>query len=172
MWKLYSRFYYQILKKESSLISVSKNLFVVPKIKRARLVLFSQSQKFKEIMASLFGLQIFVNLRANFQINRILITQETCTTAGAVNFGNKESVKFLHFLIFFSFPKIDSIVTRENSTDSVFRFFKKIQFPTLFFFRRFFPNVPKIESFFYFTRKRNSEKISKLFRLFKLPVIF
>jgi len=178
MWKSYNRFYKQHLKKESSVLFISKNVHIIPEISNIRIFCFPKFPvNVNVILLSLTFTQLFLNKKSNL----MLANKSTVNTKlrrkqplGVVMFlFGEKLIQFLHHCNLFIFPLNDSIFSFSKKIKSIDFIFNIKIIPIcvkLSSFFNFFQALPRIQAIFCIKKKLLLKKRIFLFRLFKIPI--
>ena len=179
MWTSYSRFYNEIIKKETAVVFLSKNANAVAIVTSIRVFCFSTFPlNVKKIMVPLCCLEVFFNKKAG-----LVIANKSSAVAKIRNFqplgaclflkGDKAN-QFIHHLIFLIFSQLDTyspFFFKKQSLDFVFNLKITPSFTKLSFFFGFFQMLRALQLVFFW--KKNIEHKKKFFflRSYKIPVV-
>lgn len=115
MWKSNNRFYTQNLKKEISILFLSKNIHFIPSFKNIRVFsfrFFHITNHFKKLLASFICLQLLSNKKPTLVLAKKSISTKTRKNQPLEAFFfllSNKAFAFLHSLSFFMFPQLDTV---------------------------------------------------------------
>lgn len=187
MWKLYSRFYKEILRKEVSTCFLTLNVNKLPKITKISIFCLSP-ESLKKVIMLLSCFQLFLNYKC-YPLNVILAGKSSVTikvrrkqpVGSNFYFTKDKAVQLLHFAVHFIFPQKDSAFHFFSKMHALnFAFFFKVTpiFTTVLPFFNYFQGLPRVHfmlsckekvdfksGFFFFPFFKNSSNFFWFFRI-------
>jgi ribosomal protein L5 len=179
MWTSYSRFYNEILKKETASVFLSKNAIAIARITSIRVFCFSTFPlNVKKIMVALSCLEVFFNKKANLVIankSSAVVKQRDFQPLGASIFLKRDkATQFLHHLIFLIFSQLDTyspFFFKKQNLNVVFNLKITPSFLKLGFFFGFFQTLRALQVVFFWEKKKGHNTKFLFLRAYKIPVL-
>jgi hypothetical protein len=178
MWTSYSRFYKEILKKETAVAFLTENANESPKITSIRVFCFyGFSLDVKKIMLPLTCLEVFFNKKANLVVanksSAVSKIRDLQPLGAFVFLKGDKTIQFLHHLIFLVLSKPDNYsppVFKKQNLDFVFNLKITPSFLKLALFFGFFQILRALQVVFFWKKKIAHDKKFLFLRSHKIPL--
>jgi len=179
MWTSYSRFYKEIIKKETAVVFLTENPNESPKITSIRVFCFSTFPlDVKKVMIPMSCLEVFFDKKANLVVanksSAVSKIRDLQPLGAFVFLKGDKAIQFLHHLIFLVLSKLDSyslLSFRKQNLDFVFNLKISPSFLKLSFLFGFFQILRALQVVFFWKKKIGSNKKFLFLRSHKIPVV-
>jgi ribosomal protein L5 len=179
MWTSYSRFYNDILKKETAVVFLSKNANAIAILTSIRVFCFTTFPlNVKKIMVPLSCLEVFFNKKANFVVanksSAVAKIRDFQPLGACIFLKGDKATQFIHHLIFLTFSQLNTYASfffKKQNLDFVFNLKITPSFGKLNFFFGFFQMLRALQVVFFWKKKIDYNKKFLFLRSYKIPVV-